>query len=133
MVDKIYGEDGNDLELDGDRGNDLLYGGLGNDGGAPTSENLRNRGLRGEGDSNQVYGEDGADTIDAQTAVDLGGAPEHIFGGDGNDTITAADEVLDEIDCGPGLHDTVVSYDTRLDVLVNCENATPSPTAQSLP
>jgi hypothetical protein len=57
----------------------------------------------------QVYGEDGADTIDAQTAVDLGGAREHIFGGYGNDTITAADEVLDEIDCGPGLHDAVVS------------------------
>jgi hypothetical protein len=80
-----------------------------------------------------VYGEDGADTIDAQTAVDLGGAREHIFGGDGNDIITAADGVLDEIDCGPGLHDMVVSYDTGLDVLVNCENATPSPTAQSLP
>jgi hypothetical protein len=55
---------------------DKIYGEDGNDGGAPTSENLRNRGLRGEGDSNQVYGEDGADTIDAQTAVDLGGARE---------------------------------------------------------
>ena len=74
-----------------------------------------------------MYGEDGADTIDAQTAVDLGGAPEHIFGGDGNDTITAADEVLDEIDCGPGLDDTVVSYDRGLDVLKDCE--TPSPPA----
>jgi hypothetical protein len=80
-----------------------------------------------------VYGNEGADTIDAQTAVDRGGAPEQIFGGDGDDTITAADGVLDEIDCGPGLNDTVVSYDTGLDVLKNCENATPSPTAQSLP
>ena len=41
----MYGEDGNELELDGDRGNDLLYGGPGNDGGAPTSDNLRYRGL----------------------------------------------------------------------------------------
>ena len=71
-----------------------------------------------------MYGEDGADTIDAQTAVDLGGAREHIFGGDGNDIITAADGVLDEIDCGPGLHDAVVSYDTGLDVLVNCDSDT---------
>jgi hypothetical protein len=75
-----------------------------------------------------VYGEDGADTIDAQTAVDLAGAPEEIFGGDGDDTITAADGLVDEIDCGPGL-DTVVSYDRGTDVLVNCENATPSATA----
>jgi Ca2+-binding RTX toxin-like protein len=127
-IDKIYGEEGNDLELDGDRGNDLLYGGPGNDGGAPTSDNLRNRGLRGEGGENWVYGEDGADTIDAQTAVDLAGAVEHIFGGNDNDTITAADGVRDEIDCGLGV-DTVVSYDTGLDVLVNCENATPSATA----
>ncbi len=90
-IDKIYGEEGNDLELDGDRGNDLLYGGPGDNGGAPTSDNLQHHGLRGEGGENWVYGEDGADTIDAQTAVDLAGAPEHIFGGNDNDTITAAD------------------------------------------
>jgi Ca2+-binding RTX toxin-like protein len=124
QFDKIYGEEGNDLELDGDRGNDLLYGGPGNDGSAPTSDNLRNRGLRGEGGENQVYGNEGADTIDAQTAVDLAGAREHIFGGDGNDTITAADGLVDEIDCGLGL-DTVVSYDRRLDVLVDCEATSP--------
>jgi hypothetical protein len=138
-IDEIYGEEGNDLELDGDRGNDLLYGGPGDDGGAPTSDNLRNRGLRGEGGENWVYGEDGADTIDAQTAVDLAGAPEHIFGGNDNDTIAAADGVRDEIDCGLGV-DTVVSYDTGLDVLVvddggapTCENVTPTATAQPLP
>jgi Ca2+-binding RTX toxin-like protein len=132
LMDKIYGEEGNDLELDGDRGNDLLYGGPGDDGGAPTSENLQHHGLRGEGGENQVYGEDGADTIDAQRAVDVGGAPEKIFGGNDNDTITAADGVQDEIDCGSGL-DTVVSYDTGLDVLMYCENATPTATAQPLP
>ncbi len=133
LIDKIYGEDGNDLELDGDRGDDLLHGGPGDDGGAPTSENLRNRGLRGEGGENWVYGEDGADTIDAQTAVDLAGAPEHIFGGNDNDTITAADGLVDEIDCGSG-RDTVVSYDTGLDEpLVNCEHATLTATAQPLP
>ena len=65
--------------------------------------------------------------------MDLGGAREQIFGGDGDDTITAADGVVDEIDCGPGLNDTVVSYDTGLDVLLNCENATPSAQAQALP
>ena len=58
--------------MDGDRGNDLLYGGPGDDGGPPTSENLKHHGLRGEGGENQVYGEDGSDTIDAQTAVELG-------------------------------------------------------------
>jgi len=130
-VDTIYGQKGNDFELDGDRGNDLLYGGSGDDGGAPTSENLQHHGLRGEGGENQVYGEDGADTIDAQTAVDLAGAPEKIFGGDGDDTITATDGIQDEIDCGLGL-DTVVSYDRGLDVVVNCENATPSATAQPI-
>jgi Ca2+-binding RTX toxin-like protein len=138
LIDKIYGEDGNDLELDGDRGNDEIHGGPGDDGGAPTSDNLRNRGLRGEGGENWVYGEDGADTIDAQTTVDLAGALEHIFGGNDNDTITAADGLVDVIDCGLGL-DTVVSYDTGLDQLVKvgdvdtCENATPTPTSQPLP
>jgi Ca2+-binding RTX toxin-like protein len=131
-TDTIYGEDGNDLELDGDRGNDLLDGGPGDDGGAPTSDNLRNRGLRGEGGENWVYGGDGADTIDAQTTVDLAGALEHIFGGNDNDTITAADGQVDVIDCGLGL-DTVVSYDTGLDEpLVNCETATLTATAQAL-
>jgi hypothetical protein len=86
------------LEVDGDRGNDLLYGGPGEDGGAPTGENLRHHGLRGE---------------------------------DGADTITAADGVEDVIHCGPGL-DTVVSYDRGLDKLVDCENATPSATAQQI-
>jgi Ca2+-binding RTX toxin-like protein len=70
-VDTIFGEDGNDLELDGDAGNDLLSGGPANDGSAPTSDNLRNRGLRGEGGENRVYGNEGADTIDAQTAGEL--------------------------------------------------------------
>jgi hypothetical protein len=37
--------------------------------------------------------------------------------------------VQDVIKCGPGF-DTVVSYDTGLDVLEDCENATPSPTIQ---
>ena len=127
-IDEVYGEEGDDLEVDGDRGNDLLYGGSGNDGGAPTGENLRHHGLRGEGGENRVYGEDGADTIDAQTAVDLAGAPEQIFSGDGADTITAHDGVKDTIDCGLGL-DTVVSYDRELDVLVDCEDATLSVTA----
>jgi len=126
-VDTIYGQKGNDFELDGDRGNDLLYGGSGDDGGAPTSENLQHHGLRGEGGENQVYGEDGADTIDAQTPVDLAGAPEQIFGGNGNDTITAADGLLDVIDCGPD-QDTVVSYDTGLDMMVadSCETTIPA-------
>jgi len=136
-IDKIYGEEGNDFELDGDSGNDLLYGGPGDDGGTPTSENLQHHGLRGEGGENQVYGEDGADTIDAQTTllsalaycthrgrfacmVDLAGAREEIFGGDGEDTITAADGLVDVIDCGLGL-DRVVSYDRGLDVLLDCE------------
>ena len=102
-----------------------------------SSENLQHHGLRGEGGENRVYGEDGADTIDAQTTllsalvycvhrgrfacvVDLAGAREEIFGGDGDDTITAGDGVEDEIDCGLGL-DRVVSYDRGLDVLLDCE------------
>ena len=109
----------------------------GHTGGAPTSENLQHHGLRGEGGENQVYGNEGADTIDAQTTllsalaycvhrgrfacvVDLAGAREEIFGGDGDDTITAADGVVDVVDCGLGL-DRVVSYDRGLDVLLDCE------------
>jgi Ca2+-binding RTX toxin-like protein len=65
--DLLYGGLGDEMEVDGDHDNDLLYGGPGDDGGAPTSENLRNHGLRGEGGENRVYGEDGADTMDAQT------------------------------------------------------------------
>jgi Ca2+-binding RTX toxin-like protein len=125
QLDKIYGEEGNDSEVDGDRGNDLLYGGPGDDGGAPTSENLQHYGLRGEGGENQVYGNEGADTIDAQTAVDLAGAPEKIFGGDGDDTITAADGLVEVIDCGLG-QDTVFSYDTGLDGLMDCEATNPA-------
>jgi Ca2+-binding RTX toxin-like protein len=67
-----------------------------------------------------VYGEDGADTIDAQRAADRGGDQEHIFGGTENDTIAAADGVKDLIDCGEGV-DTVVSHDPGLDELVECE------------
>jgi Ca2+-binding RTX toxin-like protein len=130
LIDKIYGEEGNDLELDGDSVGDLLYGGPGDDGGAPTSENLRIRGLRGEGGKNRVRGNEGADTMDAQTAVDRGGAPEKIYGGDGDDTITAADGLVDEIDCGPGLDDTVVSYDRGLDVLKDCETLSPPAAAK---
>jgi hypothetical protein len=58
--------------------------------------------------------------MDAQTGVELGGAREEIFGGDGDDTITAADGLVDVIDCGLGV-DAVVSYDRGLDVLVKCE------------
>jgi hypothetical protein len=123
-IDKIYGEEGNDLEVDGDHDNDRIFGGPGDDGGAPTSDNLKHHGLRGEGGENQVYGEDGSDTMDAQASVELGGAPEQIFGGDGDDTITAADGVEDEIDCGLGF-DTVVSYDRGLDVLEDCETRIP--------
>ncbi len=61
--DEIHGGEGDDLDLDGDHGNDLLYGGPGDDGGAPTSENLKHHGLRGEGGENQVYGNEGADTL----------------------------------------------------------------------
>jgi Ca2+-binding RTX toxin-like protein len=80
--DEIHGGEGDDLDLDGDHGNDLLYGGpgdekevdgdhdndrifggLGDDGGAPTSDNLKHHGLRGEGGENQVYGNEGADTL----------------------------------------------------------------------
>ncbi len=108
------------MELDGDKGNDELYGGDGDDGGPPTSENIQRHGLRGEGGENLVYGEGGADTINAVWAADRGGAREQISGGEGDDTIAAADGVKDEIDCGTGV-DTVVSHDPGLDVLVDCE------------
>jgi Ca2+-binding RTX toxin-like protein len=88
--------------------------------GPPTSENIRLHGLRGEGGENRVYGEDGADTINAQLTAGLGAAPERIFGGEGDDTIAAADRVKDVIDCGAGL-DTVVSHDAGRDVLMGCE------------
>src|SRR5215212_438637 len=129
-ADEIHGEEGDDIDLDGDSGNDLISGGPGDDGGAPTSENLQHHGLRGEGGENQVYGNEGADTIDAQTTllsalvycvdrgrfvcfVDLAGAREEFFGGESDDTITAADGVKDVINCAPGL-DTVVYYDRGL-------------------
>jgi Ca2+-binding RTX toxin-like protein len=119
-IDKIYGEEGNDLELDGDKGNDELYGGPGDDGGPPTSENIQRHGLRGEGGENLVRGNEGADTINAQWAVDRGGAQEQIFGGAEDDTIAAKDGVKDVIKCGSGV-DTVVSFDAGLDELVDCE------------
>jgi hypothetical protein len=72
----------------------------------------------------RTTGNEGADTIVAQTAVDLAGAREEIFGGDGDDIITAADGLVDVIDCGLG-RDTVFSYDTELDVLVDCEATSP--------
>jgi hypothetical protein len=53
---------------------------------------------------------------------------EGIYGGDGDDTITAADGVLDDIDCGEGT-DTVVSYDRGLDELANCETLIPAAAA----
>ena len=72
LIDKIYGEGGNDLEVDGDRGNDLLYGGPGDDGGPPTSENLSTTVCVARVARTGCTVRDGSDTIDAQTAVELG-------------------------------------------------------------
>src|SRR3712207_8467434 len=64
--------------LDGDRNNDLLYGGPGDDGGAPTSDNLQHHGLRGEGGENQVYGEGGDDTMEDRKSTRLNSSHANI-------------------------------------------------------
>ncbi len=71
-----------------------------------------------------MYGGDGDDKA--------GGGPgnDTLYGGAGNERLSGG-EGEDEIDCGLGL-DTVVSYDKGLDVLVDCENATPSATTQPI-
>jgi hypothetical protein len=40
------------------------------------------------------------------------------------------DGLVDEIDCGPGLDDTAVSYDRGLDVLKDCETLSPPAAAK---
>ena len=67
--------------------------------------------ITGDADNNQLYGEDGADTITA---------------GDGDDRVDASDphsDTGDDVDCGPG-SDTVSVDPGNIDRIANCETDT---------
>jgi Ca2+-binding RTX toxin-like protein len=97
-------------QRNGARGDDLIKGGLGADY------------VKGGSGADAMYGGDGDDKA--------GGGPgnDTLYGGAGNERLSGGE---DEIDCGLGF-DTVVSYDKGLDVLEDCENATPSATTQPI-
>ena len=110
--DTIRGKAGND-KLVGRRGSDRLFGGPGKDK------------LRGGKDDDRLIGGPGG-------AVMIGGAGRDQFnmrngvtiGGAGRDVIKARDGTPDEINCGPGAHDTAI-VDPVEDGIYNCERVIP--------
>src|SRR5215213_3175384 len=115
-VDQIYALGGDD-SVQGGEGADLIKGGLGAD--------L----LKSGSDADTIYGGDGNDTANGAIGNDYfdgGAGNDRLSGGDENDIITAADGLVDEIDCGLGL-DTVVSHGTGLDIVADsCETSIPA-------
>ncbi|MDP5136285.1 hypothetical protein ORJ04_10020 [Rheinheimera baltica] len=108
--DELHGGDGDDF-INGGTGDDVLYGGEGNDriiggysyaGGYASGDDIVYGGAGDDviidsDDNNQLFGEDGNDTITGTGLLD-GGAGDDVLegkgadilrGGDGNDTLTA--------------------------------------------
>jgi len=81
--DIIYGGPGDDGNLNGDDGNDVIYGGPGDDG---------SRGMDGE---DVIYGGPGDDKLD-------GGPSEAVYGGPGELLLGGGDGQRDKIYCGEG-------------------------------
>src|SRR5215212_1348986 len=123
--DEMYGGDGNDL-ADGFGGNDTIYGGDDGDGSADgtdfTNTDITN--LEGAEDSDIVYGEGGADYIDAASndkPLESQTPPvDRSFGGPGNDRIYAVDGNEDIIRCGAGANDRA-RIDAEDNDITGCE------------
>jgi Ca2+-binding RTX toxin-like protein len=99
--------------VDGFTGDDIIEGEEGND-----------INLMGAEDSDQVFGEDGADFIDL-ASNDTAGSEDRAFGGSDKDRIDAFDGRKDEVNCGGGKRDHVF-FDKGLDQIENCENKHPN-------
>src|SRR5207244_5183477 len=82
----LYGMGENDYILDDSltNGNDLIYGGVGDDV------------LDGAGGNDSIYGESGNDVLTG------GAGNDQLFGGDGGDTFNVFDGYADTIDGGAG-------------------------------
>jgi Ca2+-binding RTX toxin-like protein len=118
--DRLFGDQDNDV-VDGFGENDVIYGGPDNDGGAEGAP-FSDLNLEGAEGSDTVYGNDGADIIDA-AANDTPGSHDRSLGGAGNDRINAFDGNKDLINCGDGGGD-LVRMDERGDIVDtqrNCE------------
>ena len=80
--------------------------------------------IRGLGGSDDCYGGSGADEIRCGAGndrIDGGFGEDDLFGGPGNDRISAADGIVDQVNCGEG--DDTVYVDDALDVVNDdCEN-----------
>ena len=110
---RIYGTNGNDHNLAGGIGNELIfgrrgddkvYGGFGNDllMGGPGRDHLD-----GGPDNDTIYDDDGGHDV--------------LLGGDGADVLYAADGVQDSVDCGAGASDVAYVDAKDLPITVNCE------------
>src|SRR5215213_8915846 len=116
---------GNDL-VKGFGGSDEMYGGDGGDGSADgtdfTNTDITN--LEGAEDSDKVYGEGGADYIDAASndkPLESQTPPvDRSFGGPGNDRIYAVDGNEDIIRCGAGANDRA-RIDAEDNDITGCE------------
>jgi hypothetical protein len=103
--DVLYGGPGNDLWLDGNDGDDVIYGGAGND----TSVDY-------PGDD-VFYGGDGSDSFEE-------GPPSAnvFYGGDGNDFVWVGpkDGQIDKFYCGKG-KDEYAGKVEDVDIMDSCE------------
>jgi Ca2+-binding RTX toxin-like protein len=108
--DRLFGEEGNEVDIHGHAGNDLIHGGDGND-----------QNLNGDEGNNRIFGDRGADEINADGFE----SEDKVFGGKGDDLIDSRDDTRDVVDCGP--QTDLVEFDEGLDEIAdNCEIQNPA-------
>lgn len=112
-LESVIGGSGND-RLSGDGDDNYLEGNAGDD-------RLRGRGgddiPQGGKGADRVSGDDGHDVVWGDAGVD------HLRGGNGDDLLIGRDGDPDQVECGLGNDDAVV---TRVDTLAGCEIASSS-------
>jgi len=147
--DVIRGGRGNDKRIEGNEGNDQLFGGPGEEliiggpgddtmDGGTARDRLQGEGgqdfMRGDAAADRMFGGDGPDRMNGGSGADTmmgeegndevigGSGVDTVSGGFGDDSIRVADDSADNVDCGPGSDTVYVEIDTPTrDVLLNCE------------
>ena len=129
-ADKIFAKRGNDT-VTALSGHDLVFAGPGNDSvdGGPGRDRIfggyGNDILSGSDGNDVIRGRHGNDTVDGGLGNDrlwVGHGADVENGGEGDDVLHALanDDLVDTLDCGPGI-DRVWLNSAESDVHVNCE------------
>jgi Ca2+-binding RTX toxin-like protein len=116
--DRLSGREDND-RLNGSAGEDDLSGGAGSDVLTASSGNDRANGGSGNDNTGGGSGDDRLAGNGGNDQLTPGTGRDVVRGGSGNDRVTARDNQLDTIDCGPGRDK--VSADKSDRVAANCE------------